>query len=74
MEIVLSLLDGLLDSVYAIGSSLVLKNWHIQYKKETMKKLIIEDTNLIRILHNLICKYTYTDKIIIRNIKKKLLR
>ena len=39
MEIVLSLLDGLLDSVYAIGASLVLKNWHIQYKKETMKKL-----------------------------------
>lgn len=39
-----------------------------------MKKLIIEDTNLIRILHNLIYKYTYTDKIIIRNIKKKLLR
>ena len=52
----------------------MLKNWHIQYKKETMKKLIIEDTNLIRILHNLIYKYTYTDKIIVRNIKKKLLR
>lgn len=74
MEIVLSLLDGLLDSVYAIGANLVLKNWYIQYKKETMKKLIIEDTNLIRILHNLIYKYTYTDKIIVRNIKKKLLR
>ena len=39
-----------------------------------MKKLIIEDTNLIRILHNLIYKYTYTGKIIVRNIKKKLLR